>query len=140
MRLLEPRRGVSVTAGLTVVPHASSSSRQKRFTVGGLVFDTHGNHFANELEGRDYVIGEMWKSKLLFCLAVNKVTSDEIAWHCKHWTWSDDVRESGAALALDIGVLVWKIEESIEADYQASLKTTQNPDGGSYPAFAYDKS
>ena len=30
---------------------------------GGLVFDAHGNYFANELEGRDYVIGEMWKSK-----------------------------------------------------------------------------
>ena len=110
-------------------PHASSSSRQKRFTVGGLVFDAHGNHFANELEGRDYVIGEMWKSKPLFCLAVNKVTSDEIAWHCKHWTWSDDVHESAAALALDIGVLVWKFEESIEADCQASLKTAQNPNG-----------
>ena len=70
---------------------------------------------------------------------MNKVTSDEIAWHCKHWTWSDDVHESGAALALEKDVLVWKIEESIEADYQASLKTTQNPDGGPYPAFAYDK-
>ena len=44
-------------------------------TAGGLLFDAHGNHFANELEGRDYVIGEMWKSKPLFCLAVNKVTS-----------------------------------------------------------------
>ena len=86
------------------------------------------------------MIGEMWESKPLFCLAVNKVTSDEIAWHCKHWTWSDDVHESGAALALDIGVPVWKIEESIEADYQASLKTAQNPDGGPYPAFPNDKS
>ena len=39
-----------------------------------------------------------------------------------------------------IGVPVWKIEEAIEADYQASLKTAQNPDGGPYPAFANDKS
>ena len=116
-----------MTAGLTVVPHASSSSRQKRFTVGGLVFDAHGNHFANEF-------------KPLFCLAVNKVTSDEIAWHCKHWTWSDDVHESGAALALDIGVLVWKIEESIEVDCQASLKTAQNPNGEPFPAYHSGKS
>ena len=35
--------------------------------------------------------------------------------------------------------LFGKIEESIEADYQASLKTAQNPDGGPYP-FANDKS
>ena len=39
-----------------------------------------------------------------------------------------------------IGVPVWKIEEAIEADYQASLKTAQNPDGGPYPAFANDES
>ena len=45
-----------------------------RFDGGstGLVFDAHGNHFANELKGRDYVTGEMWKSKPLFCLAVTK--------------------------------------------------------------------
>ena len=71
------------------IPWVPRSLSDSRFD-SGLVFDAHGNHFANELEGRDYVIGEMWKSKPLFCLAVNKVTSDEIAWHCKHWTWSDD--------------------------------------------------
>ena len=52
----------------------------------GLVFDAHGNHFANELEGRDYVIGEMWKSKPLFCLAMNKAMSDDVAWDCKDFT------------------------------------------------------
>ena len=36
--------------------------------------------------------------------------------------------ESGAALAQDMGVPVSKMEESIEAHYQASLKTAKDPD------------
>ena len=47
---------------------------------------THGSHFANELEERDYVIGEMWKNKPPFGLAMNKTMSDDVAWHCKHYT------------------------------------------------------
>ena len=37
------------------------------------------------------------------------------------------------ALALDIGVPASKMEESVDAHYQASLKTTQNPDGRPFP-------
>ena len=67
---------------LSVVPRESSSSHRKALhRVGGLVFDTHGSHFANELEGRDYVIGEMWKNEPPLGLAMNKAISDEIAWH-----------------------------------------------------------
>ena len=58
------------------------------------------------------MIGETWKNKPPFGLARNKAMSDDVAWQ---------------------GVLVWKIEESIESDYQASLKTAQNPDGGAVP-------
>ena len=54
--------------------------------VVGLVFDALGNRFANELGRRDYVTGEMWKNKSPFRLALNKAASDEIAWHCKHYT------------------------------------------------------
>ena len=54
--------------------------------VGGLVFDVLGNLFAYELCRRDYVIGEMWKNTPPFRLALNEATSDDIAWHCKHYT------------------------------------------------------
>ena len=47
--------------------------------------------------------------------------------------------DSGAALALDMGVLVSKME-SIEARIQASLKTTQDPDGGPFPVYLAGKS
>ena len=39
-----------------------------------------------------------------------------------------------------MGVPVSKMEESIEAHYQASLKTAQNPDGGPFPAYHSGKS
>ena len=40
-----------------------------------------------------------------------------------------ELHESRAALAGDIGVLVLKMEGSIEARIQASLTTAQDPDG-----------
>ena len=38
-------------------------------------------------------------------------------------------------LAVDMGVLVSKMEESIAAPCQASLKTAKVPDGGPFPAY-----
>ena len=89
--------------------------------------------------------GEMWKNKPPFRLALNMVASDEIAWHCKYYT---KFYESGAALAQDVEVPASKMEESIEAHYQASLKTAEDPslktaedpDGGPYPAYPSSKS
>ena len=40
--------------------------------------------------------------------------------------------ESGATLAQDMRVSVSKMEESIEAYYQASLKAAADPDGGPF--------
>merc|ERR1711979_108346 len=54
--------------------------------VGGLVLDAQGKRFANELGRRDYVTGEMWRNKPPFRLCLNKAASDEIIWHCKHYT------------------------------------------------------
>ena len=48
--------------------------------------------------------------------------------------------ESGTALAVDMRVLVSKMEESIEAHYQASWKTAQDPDGGPFSACPSGKS
>ena len=43
--------------------------------------------------------------------------------------------ESGGALAVDRGVSVSKMEESIAAHDQTSLKTAQDPDGGPFPTY-----
>ena len=58
----------------------------ERRGVGGLVFDALGTRFSSVLGRRDYVTGEMWKNEHPYRLALNKAASDEIAWHCKHYT------------------------------------------------------
>merc|ERR1712151_148496 len=76
--------------------------------VGGLVLDANGKRFANELGRRDYVTGEMWKNKPPFRLVLNKKASDEIIWHCKHYTGRGVMREykTGEEFAKDLGVSV----------------------------------
>ena len=110
--------------------------------VGGFVFDAHGHRVANELGGRNCVTGEMWKNKLPFSLALNKVISDDIVWQCKHYTGRGirKFHESGSALAEDMEAPVSKMPDSSEAHCQASLKTAKNPDGGPYSAYPSGKS
>jgi len=110
--------------------------------VGGLVFDAQGNRFANELGRRDYVTGEMWKSKPPFRLCLNKAASDEIIWHCKHYTGRGVMKfyPSGADLAKDMGIPVQTLIDSHEAHYQASQKMAKDPEGGPYPAYPSGKS
>ena len=49
--------------------------------------------------------GEVWKDKPPFRLALNKATSDDIAWQCKHYTGHGVMKlhESGTALAEGYG-------------------------------------
>merc|ERR1712039_396699 len=109
--------------------------------VGGLVLDANGKRFANELGRRDYVTGEMWKNKPPFRLALNKAASDEIIWHCKHYTGRGVMKAyaNGADLAKDMGVSLSVLEESHEQHYQAAKKTEKDPDGGSFPAYPSGK-
>merc|ERR1719210_1312777 len=110
--------------------------------VGGLVLDANGKRFANELGRRDYVTGEMWKNKPPFRLVLNKAASDEIHWHCKHYTGRGVMKfyESGSALAADMGISVSVLEETHEAHFQAAKKTEKDPEGGSFPAYPSGKS
>jgi len=109
--------------------------------VGGLVLDSQGKRFANELGRRDYVTGEMWKNKPPFRLCLNKAASDEISWHCKHYTGRGVMKfyESGEALAKDMGISVSVLEETTQAHYEAAKKTEKDPDGGSWPAYPSGK-
>jgi len=110
--------------------------------VGGLVLDANGKRFANELGRRDYVTGEMWKNKPPFRLCLNAAASEEIQWHCKHYTGRGVMKfyESGTKLAEDMGVPLSVLEETHEAHFQAAKKTEKDPDGGSWPAYPSGKS
>jgi flavocytochrome c len=110
--------------------------------VGGLVLDADGNRIANELGRRDYVTGEMWKNKPPFRLCLNKAASDEIIWHCKHYTGRGVMKQyaSGADLAKDMGVPLERLVEVHNAHALAAKNTKENPDGGSWPAYPTGKS
>jgi len=110
--------------------------------VGGLVFDVNGKRFANELGRRDYVTGEMWKNKPPFRLCLNKAASDEIIWHCKHYTGRGVMKyyESGAALAKDMNIPVQTLIDEHDQHFQAAKKTEKDPDGGQWPAYPSGKS
>lgn len=52
--------------------------------VGGLLLDSEGNRFADELGHRDYVTQRMWDNdKFPVRLILNGQASKEIDWHCK---------------------------------------------------------
>merc|ERR1719510_2550489 len=110
--------------------------------VGGLVIDKNGKRFANELGRRDYVTGEMWKNQPPFRLCINKAASDEIAWHCKHYTGRGVMKfyENGEALAKDMGIDVQVLIDTHDQHYNAAKNTEKDPDGGSWPAYPSGKS
>merc|ERR1719181_1690875 len=110
--------------------------------VGGLVFHKNGERFANELGRRDYVTGEMWKNKPPFRLALNKAASDEIHWHCKHYTGRGVMKfyASGEELAKDMGIPVQKLIDTHQGHFEAAKATEEDPDGGPYPAYPSGKS
>merc|ERR1712144_28973 len=99
--------------------------------VGGIILDANGKRFANELGRRDYVTGEMWKNKPPFRLCLNKAASDEIIWHCKHYTGRGVMKaySSGADLAKDMGVPLQTLVDAHQQHYEASKKQEKDPDG-----------
>ena len=46
--------------------------------VGGLVINAEGQRFCNELGRRDYVTGEMWKSKPPFSSTAPPIGGDKV--------------------------------------------------------------
>merc|ERR1712203_1048241 len=77
-----------------------------------------------------------------FRLCLNKAASDEIHWHCKHYTGRGVMKfyQSGAALAEDMKVPLSVLEQTHDEHYQAAKKTEKDPDGGSFPAYPSGKS
>ncbi len=73
--------------------------------------------------------------------ATSQAASEEIIWHCKHYTGRGVMKyyESGAALAKDMGVPVERMAAVTEAHYQAALKMEKDPDGGPFPAYPSGK-
>jgi aspartate oxidase len=95
--------------------------------VGGLVFDANGKRFCNELGRRDYVTGEMWKNKAPFRLCLNKAASDEIIWHCKHYTGRGVMKsfKTGEEMCKDTGMSLDNVIAAHDQHFAASLAVTR---------------
>jgi hypothetical protein len=72
----------------------------------------------------------MWKNKGPFRLVLNGAASKEIEWHCKHYVGRGLMKrfESGAALALEFGVPLNKLEETFNK-YNEVAKNGKCPFG-----------
>jgi len=79
----------------------------------------------------------MWKNKAPFRLCLNKAASDEIIWHCKHYTGRGVMKffESGRALAAEIGCSADHMSKVVQAHKEAADKMAKDPEGGPYPAY-----
>merc|ERR1712166_783471 len=73
---------------------------------------------------------------------MGKASSDEIMWHCKHYTGRGVMKfyASGADLAKDMGCPLQTLVDTHQAHFEAYQKTEKDPDGGSWPAYPSGKS
>merc|ERR1719220_3372129 len=67
--------------------------------------------------------------------------SDEIMWHCKHYTGRGVMKyyPTGADLAKDMGCSLQKLVDTHEGHYQAAKKQEADPEGGPFPAYPSGK-
>lgn len=109
--------------------------------VGGLVINAAGLRFCNELGRRDYVTGEMWKSKPPYRLILNKAASEEIMWHCKHYTGRGVMKfyQTGEELCKDMGIELSTLEATHQQHFEAAKKQEKDPEGGPYTAYPSGK-
>jgi FAD binding domain len=118
--------------------------------VGGLLLDSEGQRFADELGHRDYVTGKMWENgkvstfsffslrvilnipKFPIRLVLNSEASSQIEWHCKHYVGRGLMRrfDSGDALAKEMGIKPATLKATCECSGSCStcpiLKCTQS--------------
>merc|ERR1711881_669102 len=114
-----------------------------------MLLDIEGNRFADELGRRDYVTGQMWKSKGLklgnttgFFLCLNSKASEEIQWHCKHYKGRGLMKSYNnmGEFAKEHGIPLANIEATFKAYNEIADKQTKDPDNGPYEAYGGGKS
>jgi len=92
--------------------------------VGGLLLDSKGKRFCNELGRRDYVSGEMEKNPGPYRLVLNAAASKAIEWHCKHYTGRGLMKHltSGQDLAKEIGISNDQLNQTFKKYNECSQK------------------
>ena len=110
--------------------------------VGGIILDGSGKRFCNELGRRDYVTGEIWKTKGPHRLILNGKASKEIEWHCKHYKGRGLMKQfnSGEELAKEIGISASQLESTFKDYNETAEKMQKDPTGGPFEAYPNGKS
>ncbi|KAG6857766.1 hypothetical protein H0H87_004182 [Tephrocybe sp. NHM501043] len=99
--------------------------------VGGLLLDSRGKRFVDELQQRDYVTGKMWENKHHpIRLVLNGPASKEIEWHCKHYVGRGLMKrfDNGTALAKEFGLDPSVLKKTFD-DYNEIVRTKKDPFG-----------
>lgn len=98
--------------------------------VGGILINGNGERFCDELGHRDYVTGEIWKTKGPIRLVLNSQASAQILWHCKHYMGRGLMRlfKHGDDIAKEIGVPASKLKSTFDA-YNEVARTKKDPYG-----------
>nr|CAG8463483.1 6911_t:CDS:2 [Entrophospora candida]CAG8466659.1 9886_t:CDS:2 [Entrophospora candida] len=88
--------------------------------VGGLLLNADGKRFCDELGHRDYVTGEIWKTKGPVRLVLNSKASKEIEWHCKHYSGRGLMKKFNTAedLAKEMHITVSQLKATFD-DYNS---------------------
>ena len=83
----------------------------------------------------------MWKSKPPYRLILNKAASDEIMWHCKHYTGRGVMKfyQTGEELCKDMGIELSTLEATHQQHFEAAKKQEKDPEGGPYTAYPSGK-
>ncbi|KAK9720614.1 Osmotic growth protein [Basidiobolus ranarum] len=98
--------------------------------VGGILINAEGKRFCDELGHRDYVTGEMWKTKSPIRLLLNSSASSSLEWHCKHYVGRGLMRKfaSGEELAKEMGCDPKMLEETFN-QYNGYAEKKNDPFG-----------
>eukprot|EP00438_Fugacium_kawagutii_P031208 Skav220803 [mRNA] locus=scaffold150:417785:422163:+ [translate_table: standard] len=74
-------------------------------------------------------------------LILNKAASDEIIWHCKHYTGRGVMKfyQTGEELCKDMGISLSTLEATHQLHFEAAKKQEKDPNGGPFEAYPSGK-
>ncbi|RMZ89956.1 hypothetical protein DV736_g2819, partial [Chaetothyriales sp. CBS 134916] len=104
---------------------------------GGLLINSDGERFVDELQHRDYVSGKLWeekeKGKWPIRLVLNSKASNVLDFHTRHYSGRGLMKKlTGAELAKEIGVPVSKLDATFKEYNEVASGKKQDKFGKKY--------
>jgi cytochrome b involved in lipid metabolism len=103
--------------------------------VGGILLDSRGKRFVNELDVKERITQEMWKStKAPFRVVLNSKAAEEIEWHLSHYKSLEvmELCETGADLATMMDIKPEVLEETFNEYNTAAAKSADGEPDAPY--------